>query len=307
MRVSIKHATRDGVILQAELWCSLQVEKAIGFLEELQQTGESATKVTYNTLINVCATRVDSFERAIEYFNRMEVEGMDRDQHSYRAMQRACATAGEVEYMEKILHQAQQLQIARDRSSFTLEAKTYLAANQLKGRYDHQHAGYCIKRADTLVHRMDQLELVPEMATLRALLRLYCEAPRPGRALSLLQDPRWHTQFRDRWPDLWGSNMVIKSFTKVRHLRSALELVDWMQANHIEPNQDTWKVRLLFCQYEVWYVEALLFGAIGFRKSVDPLVQVLQRMQSKQVMIPEEIQVSIVKERLQAALHQLFI
>ena len=82
------------------------------------------------------------------------------------------------------------MDVERDATSFTLEAKAYVSANRfetiylhvitrvlstdvhrLKGKHDHQHAQYCISRGDTLIQRMEELQIQPEHTTLRGLLR----------------------------------------------------------------------------------------------------------------------------------------
>eukprot|EP00658_Telonema_sp_P-2_P008471 TRINITY_DN13196_c0_g1_i2.p1 TRINITY_DN13196_c0_g1~~TRINITY_DN13196_c0_g1_i2.p1 ORF type:complete len:363 (-),score=89.56 TRINITY_DN13196_c0_g1_i2:254-1342(-) len=271
-----------------------QVEKALGFMEEMDQTGQAPSKVTYNTLINVCATRPDTFGHAVEWFNRMEADGFMRDAHTYRAMQQACAVAGEVEYMERVVSEMEEAGFQRDTGSFELEARTYAISNREVGRYDHQHAGYCLERAGTILDRMEAEGLQPDVQTLSSVLRVFAEAPRPGRALNLLQDPQWKDQL-DQWPGIAGCNMVLNSFCKVKQLDRALELLDWMESNAIQPDRNSWK--------------ALLNGALSKKKTVVPLVQVLQRMQQKGVPMPsqgkEHVEAARVQQRLQAALDQM--
>eukprot|EP00657_Telonema_sp_P-1_P004440 TRINITY_DN20277_c0_g1_i1.p1 TRINITY_DN20277_c0_g1~~TRINITY_DN20277_c0_g1_i1.p1 ORF type:complete len:221 (-),score=38.34 TRINITY_DN20277_c0_g1_i1:57-719(-) len=200
-----------------------QEEKELGFMDELCQAEEQPTKVTYNTLINVCATRADMFDHAVEWFNRMEAEGLTRDDHSYRAMQRACAIAGEVEYMDKVLEEANQAQFSRDVHSYALEANTYAVCNHLRGRYDHQFTELCISRTISLLDRMTQAKVQPDYATLIAVLKVYVGTPRPNRALAVLKDPRWATQVKG-WPDLHACDLVLRSMCAVKHIDNALHL-----------------------------------------------------------------------------------
>jgi len=267
-----------------------EVERALGLMDHMSQDGKQPTKVTYNTLINVCATRIDTFDRAVEWFNRMETDGHLRDEHSYRAMQRACATAGEVAYLENIIDELNQVQIPRDQLSYSLEAQTYATAIRQGGNHDHNHAAYCVQQADGVLTRMTDKQLQPNKFTVSALLSVFISAPRPNRAMQLLCDPQWVDSVAG-WPNVKNCNAVLRCLAKVKQPDKALQVLHWMDEQQIQPDQESW--------------QHLLKAALA-RQAVQPLIQLLGRMQQDGVMMPSGGRdADKIRERLAIALDQV--
>ena len=80
-----------------------ECEKALGFLDDLRQSGHFPTDITYTHLIECLSLRSDFAEKAFQIYNQMQLEGFEMNEIVAESLVRACANLGDVNLLRKTI------------------------------------------------------------------------------------------------------------------------------------------------------------------------------------------------------------
>jgi pentatricopeptide repeat protein len=248
-----------------------RVERALAFYDEMQAMGQEPTEVTYNALVLACARRADYYEEAFETVERMREAGFVPDQYTANALLLAASRRGDLDTALAQYRRMRQSGIASPRTHATLlsafarsqrhvppqvraqmrQAAATLFA-ELAAAPDfspdlpllHAHLmvsveGLCVRDALAALRLFPAHQVVPDLHTYTALLKLFANTRRVG----LLRETFLAMRQAGVSPDRVAYKHLIWGLCNVNYMSSALMAFLEMCKLGLQPEQH--HVRLL--------------------------------------------------------------
>jgi len=259
-----------------------QSEKAFNLWEEMEDYSIPPTKVTYNAMIEAFGVRPDMYNKAVEFFNRMEAEGFVRDAFSYIAIQRACASVGDIQFLDKVLTEMELSGISRSHASYTLQLKTLVKCAQEPGRKDVKLQNECVKRGIAFVEHVIAADLLCK-EKLDLVMALYTTSNKIQRSLELVDKYQEHGLTID--PK--GCRLVLDMLARNRRIVETMQFIEKMEDLGVSPDNQCWKLVLkcaMRCR-SLKYVSAALHlldtkGVTLSAAQSDQAFKVIERLQT---------------------------
>lgn len=217
----------------------LQIDKAEDLMREMvDEAGIEPDVVSYNTLIDGCIL-VDDCAGALTYFNEMRKRGIAPTKVSYTTLMKAFASSGQPKLANKVFDEM----LKDPRVKVDLVAWNMLVE------------GYCkmglIEEAKSIIQRMKDNGMYPNVATYGSLANGIALAKKPGEALLLWNEvkERCGVENADEEcspspplkPDEGLLDTLADICVRAAFFRKALEIVACMEEHGIHPNRTKYK------------------------------------------------------------------
>lgn len=202
--------------------------------EMVDEGGIEPDVVSYNTLIDGCIV-VDDCAGALTYFNEMRKRGIAPSKVSYTTLMKAFASSGQPKLANKVFDEM----LKDPRVKVDLVAWNMLVD------------GYCkmglIEEAKSIIQKMKENGMFPNVATYGSLANGIALAKKPGEALLL-----WN-EVKERCGEEGGSSrpplkpdeglldMLADICVRAAFFSKALEIVACMEEHGIHPNRTKYK------------------------------------------------------------------
>ncbi|XP_073062908.1 pentatricopeptide repeat-containing protein At3g09650, chloroplastic-like [Primulina eburnea] len=220
----------------------LQIDKAeILIREMINEAKMEPDVVSYNTLIDGCIL-VDDSAGALSYFNEMRKRGIPPTKVSYTTLMKAFASSGQPKLAAKVF----------DEMLIDSRVKVDLIA------WNMLVEGYCklgkVDEAKSVIQRMKENGLYPNVATYGSLANGIALARKPGEALLLWNEIKERCAIESGGeesstppavpplkPDEGLLDAVADICVRAAFFKKALEIVACMEENGIHPNKTKYK------------------------------------------------------------------
>ncbi|GFP83748.1 pentatricopeptide repeat-containing protein at3g09650 chloroplastic [Phtheirospermum japonicum] len=212
-----------------------EIDKAEDLIREMVSVGIEPDVVSYNTLIDGCIT-VDDSAGALTYFNEMRKRGIAPTKVSYTTLMKAFASTGQPKLANKVFDEM----INDPRVKVDLVAWNMLVD------------GYCklglVEEAKSIIQRMKDNGVYPNVATYGSLVNGIALARKPGEALLLWNEIKERCGVDDNEsdvpalkPDEGLLDALADICVRAAFFRKALEIVACMEEHGIAPNKTKYK------------------------------------------------------------------
>ncbi|OIT35985.1 PREDICTED: pentatricopeptide repeat-containing protein At3g09650, chloroplastic [Nicotiana attenuata] len=214
----------------------LQIDKAEELIKEMFDTGIEPDVVSYNTIIDGCIL-VDDSAGALSYFNEMRASGIAPTKVSYTTLMKAFASSGQAKLANKVF----------DEMLKDPRVKVDLVAwNMLVDVYSKLGK---VEEAKSVIERMKENGIYPNVATYGSLANGIALARKPGEALLLWNEIRQRcgmgtgeesnpsSGLPPLEPDEGLLDTLADICVRAAFFKKALEIVACMEQHGIPPNK----------------------------------------------------------------------
>lgn len=212
----------------------LQIDKAEDLMREMvDEAGIEPDVVSYNTLIDGCIV-VDDCAGALTYFNEMRKRGIAPSKVSYTTLMKAFASSGQPKLANKVFDEM----LKDPRVKVDLVAWNMLVD------------GYCkmglIEEAKSIIQKMKENGMFPNVATYGSLANGIALAKKPGEALLLWNEVKERcgegsSSSPPLKPDEGLLDILADICVRAAFFSKALEIVACMEEHGIHPNRTKYK------------------------------------------------------------------
>ncbi|KAL4189336.1 hypothetical protein AMTRI_Chr08g164940 [Amborella trichopoda] len=212
----------------------VQMKKAEALVGDMKEAGIELDVVSYNILIDGCIV-IDDSAKALSYFNEMRSKGIAPSKISYTTLMKAFASSGKPKLASKVFDEMlKDPRVEVDMVAWNMLLDAYCRLG-------------LFEEAKSIVLRIKESGMVPDLATYGSLANAIATARKPGEALLL-----WN-EIKERCKDGGGEgppplkpdegllNTLADICVRSAFFKKALEIVVCMEENGIAPNKTKFK------------------------------------------------------------------